>query len=167
MAALLVTRTCKPQCRFVFCELLMKQSEELAELTVPSKASTSQSLCMQPPRQRFRRFHWTLRNGLLHAKCRTWPRQPVPDNHRILYFDGAARGNPGPAGAGAVLFSPADAGGEVLWAGSVFVGISATNNTAEYSGAILGVRAAAQMPGLQGLHCIGDSNLVVKQTTWQ
>lgn len=55
-----------------------------------------------------------------------------------LYFDGGARGNPGVSGAGAVVYSK----GEVLWRGSKFVGAIETNNTAEYEGLIMGLRAA-------------------------
>src|SRR5687767_1086902 len=46
----------------------------------------------------------------------------------ILWSDGAARGNPGPAGAGAVLKKPT---GEVLAEVSGFLGHT-TNNVAEY-----------------------------------
>eukprot|EP00973_Karenia_brevis_P061052 8489195-Karenia_brevis.AAC.1 len=54
----------------------------------------------------------------------------VPSHAHVLHFDGAARGNPGPAGSGAVLFAPVDNGGGVVWAGSSFVGQHATNNVA-------------------------------------
>ena len=44
-----------------------------------------------------------------------------------------------------------------------------TNNQAEYGGATLGIRAAAQIAGMVALHCRGDSMLVVCQATgrWQ
>eukprot|EP00973_Karenia_brevis_P081925 11358597-Karenia_brevis.AAC.1 len=48
------------------------------------------------------------------------PPMDIPADAHILHFDGAARGNPGPAGSGAVLFAPQCAGGGVLWAGSAF-----------------------------------------------
>ena len=61
-----------------------------------------------------------------------------------------------------MLYAPATAGGHVIWAGSSFLG-HGTNNRAEYGGAILGLRASAQLPGLVALHCRGDSTLVVRQ----
>lgn len=55
----------------------------------------------------------------------------------ILYTDGGARGNPGPAGAGAYITD-----GEGNWIGSVskFLGVR-TNNWAEYEALILGLEA--------------------------
>ena len=90
----------------------------------------------------------------------------VPDSAHVLEFDGAARGNPGPAGCGALLFAPANAGGHVIWAGSAYIG-HGTNNTAEYGGGHLGIRAAARLPDLSALHCRGDSALVVRQVQGQ
>jgi ribonuclease HI len=76
-----------------------------------------------------------------------------------LYFDGCSKGNPGRAGAGAVLYNPA--GGEVF-AESVFAGHSATNNVAEYTGLILGLNEALKH-GITELHVCGDSQLVIRQ----
>ena len=60
----------------------------------------------------------------------------------IIEADGGSRGNPGPAGYGALV---RDAGTmEVLATESEFIGI-ATNNVAEYSGLIAGLRAAARI----------------------
>jgi len=75
-----------------------------------------------------------------------------------LFTDGAARGNPGPAGAGAVIFSPA---GHVMAKIGKFLGES-TNNVAEYTGLILGLRRAKAM-GLKELDVFSDSELLVKQ----
>jgi ribonuclease HI len=55
-----------------------------------------------------------------------------------LYTDGAARGNPGPAGVGLVL---EDDQGLRLWGGYRYLG-SATNNQAEYLALIDGLRQA-------------------------
>ena len=55
----------------------------------------------------------------------------------ILYTDGGARGNPGPAGAGAVI---TDESGKVLKEISKFLGRQ-TNNWAEYEAVILGLEA--------------------------
>lgn len=76
-----------------------------------------------------------------------------------LFFDGCSKGNPGRAGAGAVLYNPA--GGE-MFAESMFVGHSATNNVAEYTGLILGLNEALKQ-GITELQVRGDSQLVIRQ----
>ncbi len=75
-----------------------------------------------------------------------------------LYTDGAARGNPGPAGAGAVIVNP---DGHVVAKVGKFLGES-TNNVAEYMGLILGLRRAKAM-GIKELEVLADSELLVKQ----
>jgi ribonuclease HI len=75
-----------------------------------------------------------------------------------LFTDGAARGNPGPAGAGAVIVSPA---GHVMAKVGKFLGES-TNNVAEYTGLILGLKRAKAM-GIKELDVFSDSELLVKQ----
>jgi probable phosphoglycerate mutase len=54
-----------------------------------------------------------------------------------LYADGGARGNPGPAGSGAVVF---DASGKRIIEVADYIGI-ATNNVAEYEAVLRGLRA--------------------------
>tara|TARA_B100000073_G_C23720825_1_gene567590 strand:- start:372 stop:767 length:396 start_codon:yes stop_codon:yes gene_type:complete len=76
-----------------------------------------------------------------------------------LFFDGCSKGNPGRSGAGAVIY---DADGEELWSASWFVGDSATNNIAEYTGLIRGLEEAVNM-GMDQLSVKGDSQLVIKQ----
>jgi len=75
-----------------------------------------------------------------------------------LYSDGAARGNPGPAGAGAVMLN---ADGHVVAKIGKFLGDS-TNNVAEYMGLILGLRRAKAM-GIKELDVFSDSELMVRQ----
>lgn len=75
-----------------------------------------------------------------------------------LFADGAAKGNPGPAGAGAVLFGDA---GEVLAELHKSLG-HATNNVAEYEALILGLEEAKRR-GIQRLDVRMDSMLVVRQ----
>ncbi len=75
-----------------------------------------------------------------------------------LFTDGAARGNPGPAGAGAVIISP---DGHIQARVGKFLGDS-TNNVAEYMGLILGLRRAKAM-GIKELEVLSDSELLVKQ----
>ncbi len=78
--------------------------------------------------------------------------------HLIAYADGASRGNPGPASYGAVLCSP---DGEELDAWGNPIG-RATNNVAEYQGAIAAVEAALEM-GATKLELRLDSELIVRQ----
>jgi ribonuclease HI len=74
--------------------------------------------------------------------------------------DGAARGNPGPAGAGAVVVDPA---GTVL--AEVAVGLGeTTNNVAEYTAAIRGLEAADAL-GAREVVLRSDSLLLVQQLT--
>ncbi len=76
----------------------------------------------------------------------------------VLYADGAARGNPGPAGAGAVLLNER---GEALAELTRFLGV-ATNNVAEYSALIMGLEEAWRL-GVESLEVRLDSLLVVQQ----
>jgi ribonuclease HI len=76
----------------------------------------------------------------------------------VLWTDGAARGNPGPAGIGAILKSPS---GEVLYTGSEFLGHT-TNNVAEYKAVLLGL-AGALAKGIDRIEVRADSELLIKQ----
>ena len=76
----------------------------------------------------------------------------------ILYADGAARGNPGPAGAGAALL---DEDGEVIVELTKYLG-TATNNVAEYTGLIIGLEEASRR-GIDEIDVRMDSQLVVRQ----
>ena len=75
-----------------------------------------------------------------------------------LFTDGAARGNPGPAGLGMVI---EDDQGMRLWGGRRFVG-TATNNKAEYLALIDGLRKVAEWRP-ERLEVYMDSQLVVEQ----
>jgi ribonuclease HI len=76
----------------------------------------------------------------------------------LLMVDGAARGNPGPAGCGAIIL---DETGAVLKELSRYLGI-ATNNVAEYHGLLLGLEAVLQLGGKK-LCVQSDSELLVRQ----
>ena len=76
----------------------------------------------------------------------------------IVEADGGARGNPGPAGYGAVVKS---ATGDVLAERKAALGI-ATNNVAEYQGLIAGLAAARDL-GATTVTVRMDSKLVVEQ----
>ena len=75
-----------------------------------------------------------------------------------LYADGGARGNPGPAGSGAVLLDP---DGTVIAELRRFLG-HATNNVAEYTALIIGLEEAERR-GIDELDIRMDSLLVVQQ----
>jgi probable phosphoglycerate mutase len=81
-----------------------------------------------------------------------------PDGWVIAHCDGGARGNPGPAGYGALL---QDEAGAVLAKLSEFLG-NRTNNYAEYSG-LLGCLQWTIDHGHRRLRVISDSELMVKQ----
>jgi probable phosphoglycerate mutase len=83
----------------------------------------------------------------------------------IVEADGGARGNPGPAGYGAVVREAAT--GEVLLERYDSIGV-ATNNVAEYSGLVAGLTAAAEL-GAVDVEVRMDSKLVVEQMSgrWQ
>jgi ribonuclease HI len=75
-----------------------------------------------------------------------------------VFSDGAARGNPGPAGAGAVI---TDAQGHVLARLGHYLGRQ-TNNVAEYQGLLLGLRRAQEM-GAREVDVRADSQLMIRQ----
>jgi ribonuclease HI len=72
--------------------------------------------------------------------------------------DGAARGNPGPAGIGVVVQEP---GGRVRATIARGIGV-ATNNVAEYTAAIEGLAEAARL-GASSVTLRSDSKLLVEQ----
>ncbi|MGH9417536.1 MAG: ribonuclease HI family protein [Terriglobales bacterium] len=76
----------------------------------------------------------------------------------IIHVDGGSRGNPGPAGYGAVI---ENAAGEILERLHGYVGRQ-TNNYAEYSGLIAGLRRAREL-GAQRVKVVADSELLVRQ----
>ncbi|WP_340538082.1 bifunctional RNase H/acid phosphatase [Nocardioides sp. GXZ039] len=91
--------------------------------------------------------------------------EPAP-RRVVIEADGGSRGNPGPAGYGAVL-KDADTGA-ILGEDAATIG-RATNNVAEYSGLIAGLRLAADLaPGAQ-VTVRMDSKLVIEQMsgTWR
>ena len=75
-----------------------------------------------------------------------------------VYSDGAARGNPGPSGAGAVLVEPS---GQVVDRLGKYLGVQ-TNNFAEYSGLLLGLKRAREL-GVTEIEVFADSELMIRQ----
>ncbi|MFR9674976.1 bifunctional RNase H/acid phosphatase [Streptomyces sp. TR02-1] len=78
----------------------------------------------------------------------------------VVEADGGSRGNPGPAGYGAVV-RDADTG-ETLLERAEFIG-RATNNVAEYRGLVAGLRAARELDPTARVRVRMDSKLVVEQ----
>lgn len=83
------------------------------------------------------------------------------DYDYLLQADGGSRGNPGIAGYGAVVFDRhgskiADAAGPLG---------KATNNVAEYSGLVAGLKIIAERDAGARVHVQLDSKLVVEQMT--
>jgi len=78
----------------------------------------------------------------------------------IVQADGGSRGNPGPAGFGAVVLEASS--GQLLAERSGFLG-QATNNVAEYHGLIAGIEAAVALDPSAELDIRLDSKLVVCQ----
>ncbi|MGI8905282.1 MAG: ribonuclease HI family protein [Candidatus Sumerlaeaceae bacterium] len=77
-----------------------------------------------------------------------------------VYVDGASKGNPGDAGIGIAMFSME---GKKIAQLARAIGL-ATNNIAEYTALIEAMQMAKRM-GIQVLHVISDSELMVKQMT--
>ncbi|WP_406426767.1 bifunctional RNase H/acid phosphatase [Streptomyces sp. NBC_01589] len=84
----------------------------------------------------------------------------------VIEADGGSRGNPGPAGYGAVVIDPVT--GETLAEAAEYIGV-ATNNVAEYKGLIAGLEAVkalvpdASAEGALQVRVRMDSKLVVEQ----
>jgi ribonuclease HI len=80
------------------------------------------------------------------------------DQTLTIYTDGGARGNPGPAGIGAVAYNEQ---GEVVFEISEYIG-ETTNNQAEYRAAVAAIEKAKEV-GAKRLYFYLDSELIVKQ----
>lgn len=79
------------------------------------------------------------------------------DRSLAIYTDGAARGNPGEAGAGVVIKS----GEETIEEICRYLG-ETTNNVAEYNAAIIGLSRAAELCSPR-VRLFADSELMVRQ----
>lgn len=90
-----------------------------------------------------------------HAVKEGVPRKSGPCE---IYVDGASRGNPGKAGAGAVI---RDLDGNVLRKLKSYLGVT-TNNAAEYRALIMALEAARSMH-IADIKVFADSDLMVKQ----
>jgi ribonuclease HI len=79
-------------------------------------------------------------------------------NKLIIYTDGGARGNPGPAGIGAIAKNDDN---EIVFEISEFIG-KTTNNQAEYRALVSAIKKAKQLK-TEEVDFFLDSELVVKQ----
>ncbi|GAA3971170.1 bifunctional RNase H/acid phosphatase [Streptomyces marokkonensis] len=84
----------------------------------------------------------------------------VPARKFVVEADGGSRGNPGPAGYGAVVLDAAT--GQTLTEAAEYLGV-VTNNVAEYRGLLAGLRAARELDPDATVHVRMDSKLVVEQ----
>lgn len=89
-------------------------------------------------------------------------RETAPAGWYTAHCDGGSRGNPGPAGFGAVIENPQ---GQIVARLSEFLGRQ-TNNFAEYKG-LLAVLVWAREHGARKLRVVSDSELMVKQMKGQ
>jgi broad specificity phosphatase PhoE/ribonuclease HI len=78
----------------------------------------------------------------------------------VIEADGGSRGNPGPSAYGAVLKDAET--GELIAEEAAAIGIS-TNNVAEYSGLIAGLRLAQELAPGAAIEVRMDSRLIVEQ----
>ena len=88
------------------------------------------------------------------------PRRPHA-HHKgawTINVDGASRGNPGEAGAGAVIVDPE---GHTVKKLKKYLG-KATNNVAEYNAILIALESARDL-GLNSIRILADSELMVKQ----
>lgn len=83
-------------------------------------------------------------------------------NEITIFTDGGSRGNPGPAGAGAVIYE----GDKIVREVKKFLGVQ-TNNFAEYEALIIGLEAAKKKYGKKikemKVSVMLDSELITKQ----
>lgn len=86
-----------------------------------------------------------------------------PANKALVFTDGGARGNPGPAGIGVVLWEDQGPGKGLKQVAAIktYIG-EQTNNFAEYTALITALKKAAAL-GYKRVECYMDSELVVKQ----
>lgn len=82
----------------------------------------------------------------------------MPYKKLTIYTDGGARGNPGPAGIGAVILDEQES---IVAEISEYIG-QATNNQAEYKALIAGLTKAKELGGAD-IEVFLDSELAVKQ----
>jgi ribonuclease HI len=110
-------------------------------------------------RQEVDEFFRELRAGLgEEARASDEAASKVAGAEAWLYADGASKGNPGPAGVGIVLTTPA---GEEVLAWGAPIG-RATSNVAEYRAVIEGLKRALELK-VRRICVLSDSELLILQ----
>jgi ribonuclease HI len=118
------------------------------------------------PSKQNRNRHHTNKNPpknarILLIRARRTQSEGINIHKRLMIFsDGGARGNPGPAAAAFIVLSE---NGQVLAANSRYLGLR-TNNQAEYEALIAALQFAATV-NAEEVICHLDSELVAKQLT--
>jgi ribonuclease HI len=98
---------------------------------------------------------------LFNRRLKTHKSEGIDIHKRLMVFsDGGARGNPGPAAAAFIVLSE---NGQVLTTNSRYLGLR-TNNQAEYEALIAALQFAATV-NAEEVICHLDSELVAKQLT--
>ena len=110
-------------------------------------------------RETLSRFTGLTEDGLSGLLKEAADMMTSPGGEVVVMVDGAARGNPGPAGAGLLVKGP----GRTTVRRGEYLG-EVTNNVAEYRALILGLEAAVEM-GAGAARVFSDSELIVKQMT--
>jgi ribonuclease HI len=122
----------------------------ITKYTIKSPSNASKTKASSP-----------LTNPLHASKTVEMSAKIYPSCEYVLNFDGCSKGNPGPAGIGAVISKS----GSEEWCGCQFIG-KKTNNQSEYSALILGLNEALSR-NIKQLQVYGDSLLVINQVTGQ
>jgi ribonuclease HI len=101
--------------------------------------------------------------------------EPKKKTNLLIFTDGGARGNPGPAGIGAVFYEQASTAKKDIASPKIkpkkiaeikkYIGES-TNNFAEYTALLTALQRAAEMH-YENVQCFLDSELVVRQLNGQ
>jgi len=90
---------------------------------------------------------------------RTSEKKPAPPGRRLfVYIDGACKDNPGPAACGICV---CDGDGQIVLTRGFYIG-NATNNIAEYTGALRGLELVGAL-GADDIVVRSDSQLLVRQ----
>ncbi len=84
--------------------------------------------------------------------------RPKEGLHLVISIDGAARGNPGPAGIGVMILEEGGSFERRVWE---YIG-EATNNVAEYQALLLALREASRLEAAR-VKIRSDSELLVRQ----
>ena len=157
-----------------------QNNKGMMETPHPSKRKTT--VTTPPPKTNAakRKLSSSSKSTAMTTRTKTTKTPPTTGRRLryVLEFDGASRGNPGPAGAGALIRAPrgdeaeeddedddedddSRKGGEIIKEICTSLGV-ATVNEAEYHALLTGLKAAIQL-GVQDIKVRGDSNLIVSQ----